>query len=209
MDESAHGIVLRQHKFSETSLVIRWITRDHGRIDTLARGALRPSSPFRGKIDLFYLADLSFARSRRSELHALRDLRLLNTFAALRSDLPKLRLACYASALISQTTEIGPPLPEIFRLLLGLLDHLALHQANPLLPLAFELKLLAALGQEPTPSELRLSPDAVKIANDCLNLDWHQLQDLPPHALQPLHNALQKFLEFNFGRTLPQRTTAV
>ena len=64
MDERAQGLVLRVHPLTETSLIIRWLTREHGRIATVAKGARRPKSPFRGKIVLFYLADFTFSRSR-------------------------------------------------------------------------------------------------------------------------------------------------
>jgi DNA repair protein RecO (recombination protein O) len=205
MDEPAQGIVLRYHPFSETSLIVRWLTPNQGRIDTIARGARRPKSPFRGKLDLFYLAEFSFARSRHSELHSLREIRLQNTFAPLRADLSRLRLASYASALISQTVEPGPPLPEIFDLFHGLLLHLALHPPTPLHPLAFELKLLHALGQEPGPAELRLSPVVRQIATACQNLQWHQLTPQPPPHIKELNEALRGFLEFNLGRLPAQR----
>jgi DNA repair protein RecO (recombination protein O) len=208
MDEPAQGIVLRYHPFSETSLIVRWLTRDHGRIDTIARGALRPKSPLRGRLDLFYLAEFTFARNRRSELHSLHDLRLLDTYAPLRADLARLRLASYASALVTQTTEIGPPLPEIFSLLHGFLQHLASHSAKPLLSIAFEMKLLAALGHEPGPDELRLSLTARTIVRECRSADWQQLPDPPSDAVRAMDASLHRFLEFNFGRTLALRPGA-
>src|SRR2546425_7507667 len=79
MDERAQGIVLRVYPLTETSLIIRWLTRELGRISTLAKGARRAKSPFRGKLDLFYRADLIFGRSRRSELHTLREVSLRET----------------------------------------------------------------------------------------------------------------------------------
>src|SRR5207302_4043038 len=76
MIESATGLILRTRPLTETSLIIHWLTPDLGRIATVAKGARRPKSPFRGKLDLFYLADFSFSRSRRSELHNLREVNL-------------------------------------------------------------------------------------------------------------------------------------
>jgi DNA repair protein RecO (recombination protein O) len=76
MDERAQGLVLRVYPLTETSLIVHWLTRDQGRLATVAKGARRPKSPFRGKLDLFYMADFSFGRSRRSELHTLREVSL-------------------------------------------------------------------------------------------------------------------------------------
>src|SRR5213594_2368024 len=66
MDERATGLVLRVYPLTESSLIIHWLTQGQGRIATVAKGARRPKSPLRGKLDLFYLAEFLFARSRRS-----------------------------------------------------------------------------------------------------------------------------------------------
>ena len=73
MDERTIGLILRIRPLTETSLIVQWLTPDLGRVSTVAKGARRPKSPFRGKLDLFYAADFSFQRSRRSELHNLRE----------------------------------------------------------------------------------------------------------------------------------------
>jgi len=90
MIESTHGIILRTRPLTETSLIIHWLTPDLGRIATVAKGARRPKSPFAGKLDLFYTAEFSFTRSRSSELHNLREVKLQETHAAIRTDLSKL-----------------------------------------------------------------------------------------------------------------------
>ena len=79
MIETAAGLVLRTRPLTETSLIVHWLTPGLGRLATVAKGARRAKSPFRGKLDLFYLADFSFSRSRRSELHTLREVSLRET----------------------------------------------------------------------------------------------------------------------------------
>src|SRR6266436_1713579 len=97
---SATGIVLRTRPLTETSLIVHWLTPDFGRIATVAKGARRHKSPFLGKLDLFYLADFSFSRSRSSDLHNLREVNLRETHGALREDIFRLRHAAYATAFI-------------------------------------------------------------------------------------------------------------
>src|SRR5512133_2847716 len=99
MIESATGLVLRTRPLTETSLIIHWLTPSLGRLATVAKGARRAKSPFRGKWDLFYLADFSFSRSRRSELHILREVSLRETHSRLREDLGLLQQASYCAAL--------------------------------------------------------------------------------------------------------------
>ena len=119
-----HGLILRTRPFTETSLIVEWLTPQFGRIRTVAKGARRSKSPFRGKLDLFYEADLSFSRSRRSELHTLCEVGLRDPHAALRGELAYVQQASYGAALIEQTTETGTPLPEIFKLMQSFLNHL-------------------------------------------------------------------------------------
>ena len=53
MSESLNGIVLRRLRFSDSSLIITWLTDTHGRLKTMAKGALRQKSPFAGKLDRY------------------------------------------------------------------------------------------------------------------------------------------------------------
>src|SRR5687768_6334512 len=131
MIETATGLVLRQRLLTESSLIVHWLTREFGRIATVAKGARRPKSPFGGKLDLFYHAQISFSRSRRSELHTLREVGLIETHSFLRQDLAFLQQAAYCAALIEQTTETETPLPAVYELLRGMLAHLAKQSPGP------------------------------------------------------------------------------
>ena len=131
MIETATGLVFRTRLLTETSLIVQWLTPNFGRVATVAKGARRAKSPFRGKLDLFYLADLSFSRSPRSELHTLREVSLRETHSALRQDLALLRQASYCAALIERATETDTPLPHVFDLMLGLLRHILAHPPQP------------------------------------------------------------------------------
>src|SRR5881409_2799886 len=102
MDERARGLVMRLYPLTETRLIVHWLTPNLGRIATAAKGARRPKSPFRGKLDLFYLAEFTFNRSRHSELHTLREVSLRETHNGLRYELGYLQQASYCAALIEQ-----------------------------------------------------------------------------------------------------------
>jgi DNA repair protein RecO (recombination protein O) len=104
MIEETQGIILRTIRYSESSLIVHWLTEDHGRISTMVRGALKPKSSFRGKLDLFYVCQLSFQRSTRSTLHHLREINLKETFERLRHDVEKINQASYVAQLTSKRT---------------------------------------------------------------------------------------------------------
>jgi DNA repair protein RecO (recombination protein O) len=164
MIESTTGVILRTLPLTETSLIIHWLTPDLGRIATVAKGARRSKSPFFGKLDLFYEADFSFSRSRRSDLHTLREVALRKTNAPLRENILKLRQAAYAAGFIVQATETETPLRPIFESFCRLLDSLCVREPAPQFVFAFELKMLRELGLEPDWSKTSLTAGARRVA---------------------------------------------
>ena len=192
MIESSSGIILRTRPLTETSLIVNWLTPELGRISTVAKGARRPKSTFRGKLDLFYEADFSFQRSRRSELHALREVKLLQTHAPLRQEMGWLQQTSYAAALIEQTTERETPLTAIYGLMSGFLAELPRRSPQPQTIFSFELKLLNELGLMPDLQSSRLTPGSRLIAEKLTSLDWPMAAMLKPSGAQSLE--IEKFL---------------
>lgn len=192
MTESATGLILRTRLLTETSLIVHWLTSELGRLATVAKGARRPKSPFRGKLDLFYAADFSFQRSRRSELHPLREVSLRDPNETLRKDLGYLQQAAYCATLIEQTTETETPIPAIFALMTGFLKYLPQHPLQLLNIFAFEMKLLHELGQSPDLKNTQLTPGARKILTEFTIRDWPALLHIRLSA--PQAKEIQQFL---------------
>jgi DNA repair protein RecO (recombination protein O) len=208
--ESATGIILRTRPLTETSLIVHWLTPALGRIATVARGARRPKSPFAGKLDLFYAADFSFGRSRRSELHTLREVGLRETHGAIREDIVKLQQAAYAANFIEQATETETPLPEIFELTRDFLRTLCDQKPAAQNIFALELKLLHELGLAPDFEEARLTPGAKKIIGALLagGQDNSRLK-LSRTQLDELREWLHGHLIFHLGRLPRGRAAAL
>jgi DNA repair protein RecO (recombination protein O) len=211
MTESATGLILRTRPLTETSLIVQWLTPNFGRMATVAKGARRAKSPFAGKLDLFYLADFSFSRSRRSDLHTLREVSLHETHGAIRRDIFKLRHAAYATAFIEQATETETPLPAVYELLRDFLDCLCKEKTVPQLIFAFELKLLRELGLEPNLAETNLASGTKKIATILAQKDWAAGLRLKLTAVQivELRQFLHGFLIFHLGRLPKGRAVAL
>jgi DNA repair protein RecO (recombination protein O) len=211
MIETATGIVLRTRPLTETSLIVHWLTPQAGRISTVAKGARRPKSPFRGKLDLFYEADLSFVRSRRSELHTLREVNLRETNAVLRRELGYLRQASYAAALVELATERDTPLPTIFELVRDYLRALPTGTPEPRNVFAFELKLLNELGLQPDIEKSRLTPGSKQIVALLLQNPWETLNrlELSKGQITELRQFLNGFLIFHLERVPASRAGAL
>jgi DNA repair protein RecO (recombination protein O) len=211
MIETASGLVLRTRALTESSLIVNWLTPHLGRISTVARGARRPKSPFRGKLDLFYLADFSFNRSRRSELHTLCEVALRETHAALRKDIGHLRQAAYCTALIEQATETETPIPAIYTLMQQVLDQLSARPPEPKTLLAFELKFLNELGLQPDLNQGKLSGGAKELAKAMANSHWAAIGRLRLNASQllELQRFLHGFIIFHLGKIPAGRASAL
>jgi DNA repair protein RecO (recombination protein O) len=211
MIENSAGIILRTRPLTETSLIVCWLTPELGRVATVAKGARRAKSPFAGKLDLFYTADFSFTRSRSSELHNLREVKLHATRSVIRTDMGKLQQAAYAANFLEQATETETPLPEIFKLVETFLDFLGTHSALPQNIFALELKLLRELGLEPDFAETRLTPGTKKIVETLLEKDWADLLRLKLSDAQnkELAQWLHGFLIFHLGKLPRGRAMAL
>lgn len=211
MEERTSGIILRTRPLTETSLVVQWLTPDLGRIFTVAKGARRPKSPFLGKLDLFYAADLSFARSRRSELHNLREVIVREAHTGLREDIARLKRASYFAVLLEKSTEPEAPISELHDLLSDALAHLTKNAPAVEAVFVFELKLLSALGYEPNFDALAgtiRNPGSAAIG-ESFEKGVEGLSSLKPGE----KSALNRFLERSIGTALekvpPQRERAL
>ena len=209
MIQSATGIILRTRPLTDTSLIVHWLTPDFGRIATVAKGARRLKSPFRGKLDLFYLADFSFNRSRHSDLHILREAGLRETHGPLRQNLAGLRQATYAAAFIEQATETETPLAAVFELMRGFLDFLCRQRPVPQAVFAFELKLLHELGLDPDPQKSGLTAGTRQIVRTLAARNWQASCYLKPSSgqIEELRRFLHGFLIFHLGH-LPRGSAA-
>lgn len=144
--EKSLGIITRMTKLTETSLIVHWCTLEHGLIKTVAKGARRPKSVYAGKLDLFFQAELSWQRSRRSELHTLRELIVNDYREPLRKRYANTLTAAYFSNLLGHVSEYDHPVPELYDLLQRGLGYLCEQGADLKAVKHFERELAKLLG---------------------------------------------------------------
>lgn len=144
--EKAEGILIRKTPLTDTSLIVHWCTREHGLIRTAARGARRPGSPFAGKLDLFYSAEIEWTPSKRSDLHALRESHVTHFRQGLQESWPRVLCASYFVKLIEVVAEAETPIGSLHDLLRRALDYLTTHDPTLKAVLHFERELALDLG---------------------------------------------------------------
>ena len=144
--ETTHALLLRKTKLTETSLIITWFTASFGLMKTVAKGARDPKSKFAGGLDLFFDCEIQFSRSRRSELHILRETVLRDAHEGLRTNHERVALAAYFVELLELVTEPNHPAPELHDLLNRALGFLNANPASRRPMLHFESELVRLLG---------------------------------------------------------------
>lgn len=144
--EKTHAILLRRIRFSETSLICVWLTRHHAKLKTSARGALRSGGAFAGKLDLFYEAEIVFARARTGDMHTLREVALLQPFDGEGPHYANLAVAAYFADLVDRATETEGHAEEVFELLRRAVGYLRTQRPAPRAIPHFENELCRALG---------------------------------------------------------------
>ena len=144
--EKAEAILIRKTLLTDTSLIVHWCTREHGIIRTAAKGARRPGSPFAGKLDLFYSAEITWTRSRRGDLHALREAAVTHYRQGIQLNYLRVLAAAYFTSLIERVAEADTPVEALFDLLRRALDWLHDHEPTQKAVLFFEKEVAADLG---------------------------------------------------------------
>ncbi|MDR1192478.1 MAG: DNA repair protein RecO [Verrucomicrobiales bacterium] len=140
------GIILRRLPYSETSLILSWLTERHGLVRTLAKGAAKPRQPLHGRTDVFSQGRVCWIPSAWSQLHILKEVTVEHANRGLAKSYASLLTATYFCEVIELLVEPQHPVPEIYGLYHQALRYLQEKPASPLLVERFERKLLDLLG---------------------------------------------------------------
>ena len=152
------AIPLACHPYSSTSRIVHWLTRHHGKISTLLKGALRPKSPFLGEYELFGTSELLYFQKRAGTLHNGKECALLHPRTAFRTDWRAMQAASRLSTLFNRTTPDEAPQPGLFEFFEELLDLAEEYGRHPqFLPWA-ELRFCTHHGHAPNLGPCVLCP---------------------------------------------------
>ncbi len=143
---TTRAIVTRLTRLTDTSLIVHWFTQNHGLMKTVVKGARRPSSPFAGKLDLFFGGEISLLRARRGELHVLREVAIDEWREGLRQHYSSTLLAAYFGQLLELAVQPEHPEPDIYDLLRRALNHVTVSGASLRALRHFEAELARLLG---------------------------------------------------------------
>jgi DNA repair protein RecO (recombination protein O) len=143
------ALCIRTLDYSETSQIVTLFTKDHGKIDAMAKGSKRAKSPFDGPIEIFSYGRIVFAEKGDQKLSTLAEFGQQPRFLGLRTKLFSLNCALFAAELIESFTLEFDPHPELFEeTLLFLQDQIdgKNNQHSLARLISFQLMLLRQIG---------------------------------------------------------------
>lgn len=121
----SEGIIIRRHNFGESSLILDFYTKEHGKVEAVARSARKLRGKLKGHLELFLCTDLVFARARN--IDKTTSSYTLKSFPNLRKNLRTSSIAYYFSELVEKMTIAGHRDERVYHLLKKSLDLLDEH----------------------------------------------------------------------------------
>ncbi len=143
---TVRGFIIARMPFGNTSLILRCLTREAGRLTFMAKGATRPKGPFAGLLDLFYLADFLYAPARSGEMHTLRETKLIEAHVGLRRSYANLMAAQYFAELVEAVTEPSTPVAGEYELFAKAITYLCETDISRRAVDRFEQRVLSLAG---------------------------------------------------------------
>ncbi len=143
------AIVLRRWEYSETSQTVSALSREHGVVRGLAKGAIRPGSPFSGGFEPMTRGHLGWIVKSGRDLSILTEWMVDEVYWATRRRPDANRAALYAVDLAARILTDHDPHPTVYDALDGVLKGLAACD-RPAVPLCrYQWSVLEAAGWRP------------------------------------------------------------
>ena len=143
------GVCLRKIDFSETSQVLHFYTRDHGKVACIAKGSKRKKGAFLSPFDFLAVYDLIRIEKRPGTLDIVTQADLVRIFPELRADYARYAAACYGAEFVDEFAVEGVVTPGLYEFLVELLERLEGGTRVPDAVFSFEARGLRALGYFP------------------------------------------------------------
>jgi len=143
------ALLLRRFPFGESSLVCHALTREHGRLHLLAKGAYRPTSRYYAALDLFDTLELAWSHAPGRELQLLQSAEIDTRRQRIATDLERYRGGLTVLELAALGSIEGPTSAELYDLTVSALDGLSAGVAPDAALVVFELSFLQNLGLAP------------------------------------------------------------
>lgn len=143
------ALCLRKIDYSETSQVLRFYSRDHGKIACIAKGSRRRKTAFHGTFDLLGVYDLIRIEKQPDSLDILTQSEAVRGFPRLAADYARFSAACYVAEVVDAFTAEGLSVEGLYPTTIETLDRLDRGSRIADAVFSFEARALRVLGYFP------------------------------------------------------------
>ncbi|MCH7619444.1 MAG: DNA repair protein RecO [Candidatus Marinimicrobia bacterium] len=178
----SEGVVLRRIKYSETSLIVTFYTKDQGKISLIAKGARNPKSKFVGALEPATYASIVYYHKDSRDLQLLSEIEILQSNSSIIENLRKSAVAMAILNLVDSTLTEVEPNEDVYGLLVNTLSALNSEKQDVALLWYFEIQLLKMIGfeidvhnPEGVKTQSRLKGEALRIFEE---LETAKLPDI-------------------------------
>lgn len=143
-----NGFIIRIKQFPDADKLVIFLTKKHGIIDSVAKGASKSSSRKVSSIDLLNHVKASFYTTKGIDL--LREIEIINDYHTLKRDKNTSKILLYILEVIDKINASSGQELKAYNLLFDFLELSSIHIGRVQLLLAcFEIKLLELAGFSP------------------------------------------------------------
>jgi DNA repair protein RecO (recombination protein O) len=144
------AICIRAVDYSETSQVVTFFARDHGKVGAMAKGAKRPKSAFGGPIEMFSCGELVLMDHPHAKLATLTEYQArYDVVRGLSGNLSAYHAAILATELLDKLTQDRDPHPGLYDGFLSFLQEAVTTQTVLPTLIQFQWILLREIGLQP------------------------------------------------------------
>ncbi len=140
------ALVLRARDWSETSQVATFLTREHGKVQVVAKGSRRAAPRFGAPIEPLVRARIAYVERKKDALRDLRELEPVDLYWRVRRGLDRTIAASYVLEVADGLAPNDEPVPELFEAAAHALADLERGAHIDGRTMAFELAALASSG---------------------------------------------------------------
>jgi DNA repair protein RecO (recombination protein O) len=145
MYQTTRGIVFRQVKYSDSSLVVRILTEETGLCSYIVKGARGPKAKIRSSLfQPLTLLDLVVIQKEKNDLHHIREARVSYPYQFIHLDIRKSSILLFLNELLYKSIQEETVNPELFKFIY---DHLVLLDRTEENPANFHLLFAIHLTQ--------------------------------------------------------------
>ena len=143
----ALGVTLRRSPLREADLLSVMYTREHGKLELLARGAQRLTSKLMGHLEPLTLVRVSIARGR--SMDQVTEAEVVDAFSQVKSGYENSARGLYVAELVDGFSALSAANAELFDLTVRILEALGSARSAELVLRYFDLQLLRLSGFMP------------------------------------------------------------